>query len=136
MQSIIKLSFMLFLLAFSFSDADELTNIEVQRVITSQLTAFLNEDAEGAWLHAHPSIKAQFTTPERFMTMVEAGYEPMTRFVQLDFLSQEKRDDIWLQTVRMLDDRGDRYELLYLLVENEAGVFQITGVSLEVNNGI
>jgi hypothetical protein len=125
-----------FFLSFSFSFADEAANLEIQRVITSQLSAFLNDDAEAAWFHAHPSIKSQFGNPTTFMAMVKGGYEPMTRFVQLDFLSLESVDDMWVQTIRMIDDTGNRFELLYVLVESENAGFQIAGVSMEANNGI
>ncbi|MDX1342967.1 MAG: DUF4864 domain-containing protein [Reinekea sp.] len=119
-------------LALAGSPNDE----QIQGVITAQLTAFLNNDASGAWLHAHPSIKALFGNPESFMAMVDQGYSPMKHFVQLDFLKLVQVDDMWLQTVRLLDDKGDRYDLLYALIETQPGLFQIAGVSLEANTGI
>ncbi|WP_196158409.1 DUF4864 domain-containing protein [Reinekea sp. G2M2-21] len=119
-------------LAWSESPNDE----QIQGVITAQLTAFLNNDASGAWLHAHPSIQVLFGNPESFMAMVDQGYSPMKHFVQLDFLKLVQVDDMWLQTVRLLDDKGDRYDLLYALIETQPGLFQIAGVSLEANTGI
>ena len=43
---------------------------ETQAVIESQLKAFINKDAEGAFFHASPYIKMRFNNPKDFMSMV------------------------------------------------------------------
>lgn len=110
----------------AFSSEDQ-----IQSVITQQLTAFLNNDGRAAWVHAHPSIKAQFNTPERFMAMVEQGYEPLMNFTELDFVSLEKMETQWLQTLTLKDTANDLYTLYYSLMEVEEDRFQITGVFIE-----
>tara|TARA_B000000441_G_scaffold118292_1_gene91435 strand:- start:1487 stop:1828 length:342 start_codon:yes stop_codon:yes gene_type:complete len=44
---------------------------ETQAVIESQLKAFINKDAEGAFFHASPYIKMRFNNPQDFMSMVK-----------------------------------------------------------------
>ena len=60
----------------------------------------------------------------------------MMSFTQLEFLSLTAMQDSWLQKVRLIDRRGDRYELNYILVESQVGNFEIAGVTIEANNGI
>lgn len=108
----------------------------VQKVITGQLTAFLNQDAQGAWQYAHPSIQAKFGNADTFMQMVSAGYSPMLNFVDLQFLTLEQEEGIWWQTVRLRDTSGERFDLLYALLPMGPDGYGIAGVSLTMNDGI
>jgi len=118
------------------SVAEDDVTVNIQQVITEQLTAFLNEDAPAAWEHAHPSIKEKFGSADIFLLMVKQAYTPMMSFTQLEFLSLTALDDSWLQKVRLMDRRGDRYELNYILIESKPEIFEIAGVTIEANNGI
>ena len=134
-----KLFIVSLLIAFGLTTqtvADDHAGGLIQQVIAEQLTAFLNEDASAAWQHAHSSIKAKFGSADTFLSMVQQAYSPMMSFTQLEFLSLTAMEDSWLQKVRLMDRRGDRYELYYVLVETQANKFEIAGVSLEANNGI
>jgi hypothetical protein len=136
MNKVLTLIIAMFMWLPSMSTAETPQSDLIQSVITKQLAAFLNDDAAAAWSHAHPSIKAQFNSAEDFMSMVSRGYKPMTNFTQLAFLSLKNIEDVWVQKVRLMDTNGDRFEILYLLMESEPSVFQISGVSLEQNSGI
>ncbi|EAR10186.1 DUF4864 domain-containing protein [Reinekea blandensis] len=120
----------LLLSAGSLVQAEDAPEAAIQQVITGQLTAFLNQDAQAAWQFAHPSIKARFGSPVNFMQMVSAGYSPMLNFVDLQFRTLEQEDEVWLQTVQLRDTRGQRFDLLYALMPVEDGAFRIAGVSL------
>lgn len=126
-------SFMLFM---STAYAEEHEEQMIQDVISKQLSAFLNNDGRAAWAHAHPAIKAQFNTPDKFMAMVARGYAPLMSFVELNFVELEKFDDQWVQTLLLRDTSGQLYELFYSLMEVQPGRFQITGVYLEAYTGI
>lgn len=116
--------------------ADELqTESDIQFIITSQLTALLNGDGPAAWQYAHASIQTQFQNPERFMQMVERGYSPLMSFAQLEFISLELYDGVWLQSVRLQDTEGDWYDIIYALLETDDG-YRIAGVSLQNAPGI
>lgn len=106
------------------------TNL-IQDVISNQITAFLNKDAQAAWRYAHPSIKAQFATAERFMAMVAAGYSPLLNFSELKFEELTQANGQWLQKLSLRDASGNWYELYYTLVEVQPEQVQITGVVLE-----
>lgn len=119
----------------TFGDGSEKSKIEA--VITQQLTAFLNRDAEAAWVHAHPTIKAQFRTPELFIRMVEHGYSPLLDFTELNFVSLEKKESLWLQLLVLRDSTNQLYRLYYSLVETQPDTFQINGVFIEpIESGI
>ena len=120
----------------TLSTAEEKATSSIAQVITAQLTALLNEDATGAWQYAHVSIKEKFGNADVFLSMVKQAYTPMMSFTQLEFLSLTAMQDSWLQKVRLIDRRGDRYELNYILVESQVGNFEIAGVTIEANNGI
>lgn len=137
MKVLITLTFVLalFLTNMVLADENDVTK-SIQTVIVSQLTALKNGDGRAAWVHAHPSIKAQFNSPERFMAMVERGYSPLINFVQMEFFGLIPDEGIWVQMVRLQDERGLWYDLMYALIETQPGRFQIAGVSLEQANGI
>lgn len=123
-------------LAVFVSADDAAAESAIQQVITGQLTAFLNQDADAAWQFAHPTIKAKFGDAETFMKMVSAGYSPMLNFVDLQFLTLENDEGIWWQTVRLRDTSGQRFDLLYALLPMDNGDYRIAGVSLTMNDGI
>lgn len=116
--------------------ADDAPEAAIQQVITGQLTAFLNQDAAGAWQYAHPTIKARFGNPGTFMQMVSAGYSPMLNFVDLQFQTLEHEEEVWFQTVRLRDTGGQRFDLLYLLMPVAEGEYRIAGVSLSPSEDI
>jgi hypothetical protein len=105
-------------------------------VITGQLTAFLNRDAEQAWQFAHPSIQAQFQSPDVFIRMVQQGYEPLMNFVDLAFQKTYQDAGVWVQTLMLRDTSNERYLLTYSLVENPTGELKIAGVWIERDTGI
>lgn len=132
---LIVLSLALLTPAFA-EEASEREQRLIQDVISSQITAFLNNDARAAWVHAHPMIKAQFNTPEKFMAMVARGYSPLLNFTELNFQDLEQVNDQWVQKLSLKDDNGDWYELFYSLMEVQPGRMQITGVYLEALDSI
>lgn len=125
----------LFLSNAAMAENEEVSQ-SIQTVIVSQLTALKNGDGPAAWVYAHPSIKAQFNNPERFMAMVKLGYSPLINFVQMEFASLIPEEGLWVQMIRLQDDGGQWYDLMYAMIETQPGQFQIAGVSLEQSSGI
>lgn len=135
-----KLAFLVIALFWhSFVWADEIfekKRILIENAITQQITAFLNRDAEQAWSFAHPVIKMQFRSPERFMRMASRGYAPLFNFTELDFSELEQIHVGWHQTLFLRDESGGWYELHYRLEETNENEMLITGVAIEAINSI
>ena len=103
---------------------------EFRQIITSQLGALQNGDAEGAWAFAHPSIKRQFGTPDRFYQMVDRGYRPLIDFTLVRFREAEQADDVWIQPVWLQNDNDEQYIAYYAMARNDEGEWRIAGCQI------
>lgn len=103
---------------------------EFRRIITSQLAALQNGDADGAWVFAHSSIRAIFGNPERFYQMVDQGYRPLIDFTRVTFQETEQADQVWIQPVRLNDLNNDEYIAFYAMQRNAEGEWRISGVQI------
>ncbi|MHA7880828.1 MAG: DUF4864 domain-containing protein [Saccharospirillum sp.] len=103
---------------------------EFRRIITSQLAALQNGDAEGAWAFAHTSIRTMFGSPERFYQMVNQGYRPLIDFTQVTFQEAEQADPVWIQPVRLRDTNNDEFIAFYAMQRNVGGEWRIAGCQL------
>lgn len=102
----------------------------VRDMIDGQLRAFESSDAQGAWKHVSPGLKAQFGTPERFWEMVKQGYQPVIapRSVQYgEFGIYDGAPAQWLE-LRARD--GNTYPALYLLEQQPDGSWRTNGCLL------
>ena len=103
---------------------------QAQRVISDQLSAFLNGDGPRAFSHAAPSIKQIFQTPKNFMTMVERGYGPIYRSTTYDFGRSTLQNDQIIQEIILTDQKGNTWQSIYVLEEQSDGSLKIIGVQM------
>ncbi|WP_165784543.1 DUF4864 domain-containing protein [Zhengella mangrovi] len=103
-----------------------------QSAIKGQLEAFLADDAKGAYAYAAPNIKRLFPTVERFMSMVEQGYQPVRRPSSYSFgQSIPMAGDTVLQEVLLVDGDGKGWKAIYRMQRQPDGTWKIAGVSLK-----
>lgn len=102
----------------------------IEAVILDQLADFNARDVSGAWEHASPTIQGLFGTPERFGSMVEAGYPMVWTNRSAEFLDIEDRGGALHQEVLVRDAEGAGWVLDYEMVEVE-GRWRIDGVLVE-----
>jgi hypothetical protein len=131
--------FLKFLLAFllvtlpvkaqpmEITDSDRLT---IRAVISSQLEAFQKDDAEGAFSFASSEIQAQFGTPDNFLRMVKAAYQPVYRPRSVMFENITTIEGFPAQQVLLLDRDGNLLRSLYLMKKQSNGKWKITGCYL------
>lgn len=127
-----SLTFTFLVLLFSLPALAEETAApaEFRQIITSQLGALQNGDAEGAWAFAHPSIKRQFGTAERFYQMVDRGYRPLIDFTLVRFRDAEQADDVWIQPVWLQNESDEQYIAYYAMAQNDEGEWRIAGCQI------
>ncbi len=100
------------------STAAELTAADARAarsVIEAQLAAFAADDAERAFSFAAPSIRESFGSADRFMAMVRKGYPVVYRPTSVRFLEPVFEGESLLQRVRMTDDTGASWMVVYEL---------------------
>jgi hypothetical protein len=87
----------------------------VRGVIEAQLAAFAADDADKAFSHAAPGIRAMFGTAERFLAMVREGYPVVYRPASVSFLKPEWIESKLIQRVQMTDAAGAPWMVVYEL---------------------
>lgn len=123
---------LLFLAGLSLSTQASADPADIKATITGQMKALKVGDAVTAYSFAAPEIKRLFPTPERFISMVRKGYEPVTHAVSPRFLRQRAMQDGGVaQEVIFSDDAGQPWRALYTLEEQADGSWRITGVYLK-----
>lgn len=102
-----------------------------QSSIEAQIKAFLAGDNERAYSYAAPNIKQIYPTVDRFMAMVQNGYQPVWKPRDYAFGDAVEMSPTTIaQRVLITGPDGRAYEALYTLSLQDDGTFRITGVSL------
>lgn len=112
------------------SDADE-----VQRVISDQLSAFIEKDGPRAYSHAAPSIRKMYPTSDYFMAMVERGYGPIYRSTTHDFGRNRVENGNIYQELILTGERGITWESVYSLSKQDNGSWKIISVQMRRSKG-
>ena len=102
----------------------------IQRTITSQLQAFQNDDAAGAFGYAAPSTQGIFGTPDNFMDMVRRGYPPVYRPHSVEFSSMGPVDGQIVQNVELTGPDGLPYTARYTMEHEADGSWRIIACEL------
>ncbi len=110
--------------------ADDATKSSAQSIIQQQEQAFAKDDAEKAYSFAAPNVQMMMRSAEGFMSMVKQGYAPVFRHRSFEFGESQGEGDIFVQKVRIIDDKGKPWDALYTLKQLEEGVWRITGCVL------
>ena len=91
---------------------------ETQAIIESQLKAFINKDAEGAFFHASPYIKMRFNNPQDFMSMVENYYEPVYNPKDYYFMESKFFEGSIYHQLQIISQDNVSYLAMYSLVKD------------------
>lgn len=102
----------------------------VQTIIQSQITAFLNDDAEAAYSFASPTIRGKFPSEGAFFDMVKKGYAPVYRAGNFAFGRSKVSGDMVVQEVLISGPDGKDWTALYQVVKQPDGSYKINGVHM------
>jgi chlorite dismutase len=102
----------------------------VRKVIEAQLDAFRRDDAEGAFSYAAPAIREMVGTPERFIQMVKTSYAVVYRPHRVTFREPVKVGKDLAQPVRMTDEEGRAWVVVYPMERQPDGKWLINGCQL------
>lgn len=102
----------------------------VQDIITGQISAFLNEDAEAAYFFASPAIRKKFPDRNIFFEMVKRGYQPVYRPDNFKFGRSKIEDGMIFQEVLIVGPDGEDWTALYQMQKQPDGSYKINGVRM------
>ena len=106
----------------------------VQAAIGAQIEAFLAGDHEEAFSYAAPSVKRYFRSPDAFVGMVKAGYEPVYAPRSYTFGRFGEKGDDAFQEVLVTGPKGREWIALYTLRKQGDGAYLITSCRLARSN--
>jgi Domain of unknown function (DUF4864) len=109
---------------------DAKSSPDARALIERQLDAFAHDDAPAAYAFAAPGIKAMFTDPGVFMSMVRQQYTPVYHHRSVEFGAAQVGADQIEQAVTFVDDNGQVWKALYKLARQPDGQWLITGCAL------
>jgi hypothetical protein len=98
--------------------ADTLTGPDVQlvqAVVSAQLKAFSNEDAEAAFAAAKPEVRKSIGDPSRFLDLVRGNYPMVYHPAGFAFLAPQVEHDQVLQAVALRDADDKTWIALFTL---------------------
>ncbi len=102
----------------------------VRKVIEAQLDAFRKDDAARAFSYAAPEIQKMYPTPDRFMDMVRSQYAVVYRPHSVTFRPPRRVGDALVQPVRMTDQEGHPWLVVYPMERQPDGSWKINGCEL------
>lgn len=99
----------------------------VQQVVQQQIQALAHENAGAAFALADPDLRTQFGTPEAFLDTVREQYPMLLHPASVLFLKPQTDGTIAMQKVRLADDEGSLWSLVYLLNRQQDNQWRISG---------
>jgi Domain of unknown function (DUF4864) len=112
---------------FAFSESDR---AESRAVIERQIDAFRRDDGAGAFAFASPELQTLFQNPERFMSMVRNGYQPVYRPKAYSFSGVTESEAGLIETLAIEDAEGQAWTAVYTLEKQPDGSWKITSCHL------
>jgi hypothetical protein len=110
--------------------AGEAGGMDARTVIQRQLDAFQRGDAEGAYALTSPDLKAAYSNPFSFMDQVRSGNTPFFHRRITEFEDFVLNGDRAAQSVVVVDDDSDVWNVVYKLSRQPDGSWLIDGVIL------
>ncbi len=112
------------------SDADAQ---KVQGVIVAQLAAFAQDDADGAFQTATPSVREAIGSSGRFLALVRGAYPMVYRPASVTFHKPEQDDGTVLQLVEITDTDAKSWLALFALELQADASWRISGCVVAEN---
>ena len=106
----------------------------MQTIISAQIDAFRNDDADAAYAYASPAIKMRFPTASRFVSMVQEGYPAVYSPQSFTFLETAMTPRGPAQRVEFVGMDGQVWGGIYTFLEGDDGGLTISGVFLRREN--
>ena len=126
----------LFMLATFDARADDTSTLNAaKRIISDQISAFLDGDKARAFSHAAPLIRRTFITPDKFIAMVKRGYLPLFQPNVFRFTQSKLVGNTLYQELIVTGEKGGKWRAVYSLKLQEDGNWKIIGVVLKALAG-
>ena len=106
---------------------------KVQGVIVAQIEAFAEDDADGAFQTATPSVREAIGSSGRFLAMVRGAYPMVYRPASVTFHKPEADDDTVLQLVEITDTDSKSWLALFALEKQPDASWRISGCVVAEN---
>lgn len=104
---------------------------EFQRIITTQLNAFNQDDGAAAYGLAAPAIRQMFPSADIFLSMVKKAYPPIYRRQSYSFGKIDtEMGGAPTQHVTIIDANGKVWTALYAMERQPDGSWKIIGCRL------
>lgn len=105
----------------------------VQRTIATQLAAFAQDDAEGAFETATPAVREAMGTSTRFLALVRGAYPMVYRPSAVKFHKPSQQEARVLQLVEIKDGNAKSWLALFALERQPDASWRISGCSVSEN---
>ncbi len=102
----------------------------IRNVISAQLRAFRNDDAERAFSYATPSMQNYMGSAAAFLDIVKASYPSVYRLRDMQFRELEVIDGELVQKTFFIGPQGEAILGLYYMVKQPDGQWKINGCTL------
>ena len=89
---------------------------EIQEIISAQILAFRQNNAEEAYSFASPFIKSKFRSPSIFMAMVKGSYPMIWNPQKFKFMEQRSHASNIIQRVIFTDGDDNLFFFDYLML--------------------
>lgn len=106
---------------------------KVQGVIVAQLSALAEDDADGAFQTATPSLREAIGSSGRFLALVRGAYPMVYRPASVTFHKPEEDDGSVLQLVEITDTDAKTWLALFALERQPDASWRISGCVVAEN---
>ena len=123
-----------FLFVHGLSKAENIIEqdlFETENIIKNQIQAFIDKDAEEAFSYAAPIIELKFGNPDKFMSMVENYYEPVSNPKQYYFIDAKYSNGSVYHKLQIVSQSNLSYLATYSLIKND-NEWKISGCSVSL----
>lgn len=142
MNSLFLRFFVMFAIAFAASSAfravagplSDSDTQKVQGVISAQLEAFAQDDAERAFDTATPEVRQAIGSSGRFLAMVRGAYPMVYRPASVTFHKAQVDQDTVLQLVEIRDEDAKSWLALFALERQPDTTWRISGCIVAENH--
>ena len=117
--------------AAPLSEADSRT---IQGVVTAQLEAFAEDDADRAFQTATPAVREAIGSSGRFLAMVRGAYPMVYRPASVTFHKAEEEDGGVLQLVEITDENAKSWIALFAMERQPDSSWRISGCAVAENH--
>lgn len=104
--------------------------IAIHEVVQSQLEAFSNDDAAGAFELATPEKRMLIGSPDNFLRLIKEEYNPIYRYQRVIFSTPQVVDGDAIQIVRVTDGNSRVWLAIFWMQQEEDSSWKIDGCHL------